>query len=250
MNQDKYQNDYSKKYTHRFSDSEKRWLKTEKIVAVLGDYYKTRLKKLNVLDIGCSTGFMTKYLSTTFRSIIGTDIDKGAIEFAQKNNSSTNTKFFVQNALDLDFSDNFFDVVICNHIYEHVPDGKKLMQEIYRVLKPGGVCYFAAGNRLRLVEQHYRLPLLSVLPKAVAHYYLKALKRGQYYYENHLTIWGLKKIVYSFTVIDYTRKILENPVQFHSSELLRQGSLKQKVSLMALTAAYWLCPTYIWLLKK
>jgi len=36
------------------------------------------------------------------------------------------------------FEDNLFDVVICNHVLEHVPDDKRAMREIFRVLKPGG----------------------------------------------------------------------------------------------------------------
>jgi SAM-dependent methyltransferase len=39
---------------------------------------------------------------------------------------------------DMPFEDNEYDVVICNHVLEHVPDDKKAMHEIRRVLKPGG----------------------------------------------------------------------------------------------------------------
>ncbi|HZW78341.1 MAG TPA: methyltransferase domain-containing protein [Flavobacteriaceae bacterium] len=39
---------------------------------------------------------------------------------------------------NLPFSDNEFDLIICNHVLEHIPDDTKAMQEIYRVLKSGG----------------------------------------------------------------------------------------------------------------
>ncbi len=39
---------------------------------------------------------------------------------------------------DLEMKDNFYDVVICNHVLEHIIDDRKAMQEIFRVLKPGG----------------------------------------------------------------------------------------------------------------
>jgi len=39
---------------------------------------------------------------------------------------------------DIRYPDNTFDAVICNHVLEHVPDDKKAMQELRRVLKPGG----------------------------------------------------------------------------------------------------------------
>lgn len=43
-----------------------------------------------------------------------------------------------QDATHFSFADNRFDLVIANHILEHIPDDKKAMSEIYRVLKPGG----------------------------------------------------------------------------------------------------------------
>ena len=39
---------------------------------------------------------------------------------------------------DLPFKENQFDVILCNHVLEHIPDDKKAMEELYRVLKPGG----------------------------------------------------------------------------------------------------------------
>lgn len=35
-------------------------------------------------------------------------------------------------------TDNFFDIILCNHVLEHVPDDKKAMQELLRILKPNG----------------------------------------------------------------------------------------------------------------
>jgi SAM-dependent methyltransferase len=39
---------------------------------------------------------------------------------------------------DIKFPDNHFDIILCNHVLEHVPDDKKAMTELLRVLKPGG----------------------------------------------------------------------------------------------------------------
>jgi SAM-dependent methyltransferase len=39
---------------------------------------------------------------------------------------------------NLPFEDNSYDVILCNHVLEHIPDDKKAMQELYRVLKPNG----------------------------------------------------------------------------------------------------------------
>ncbi|MCM4160052.1 class I SAM-dependent methyltransferase [Antarcticibacterium flavum] len=39
---------------------------------------------------------------------------------------------------DLPFKDNSYDFILCNHVLEHIPDDSRAMQELYRVLSPGG----------------------------------------------------------------------------------------------------------------
>ncbi|MBZ9632046.1 methyltransferase domain-containing protein [Salegentibacter sp. LM13S] len=39
---------------------------------------------------------------------------------------------------DLPFKENEFDFILCNHVLEHIPDDTKAMQELHRILKPGG----------------------------------------------------------------------------------------------------------------
>jgi len=124
------------------------------------------------------------------------------------------------------------------------------MDEIYRVLRLGGVCFFAAGNRFVLIEAHYHLPLLSVIPKWMAHKYIKIFKKSDYYYETHLTYWGLKKLVNQFEINDYTIQIIKNPIKFYASEMVTENSLSHFIYLNILKIAYWICPTYIWVLKK
>lgn len=54
---------------------------------------------------------------------------------------------------DLPFENNEFDVVFCNHVLEHIPDDIKAMQELYRVLKPGGLVFF----KFRKIYQEKKL---------------------------------------------------------------------------------------------
>lgn len=50
---------------------------------------------------------------------------------------------------DLPFKDNEFDVILCNHVLEHVKDDKKAMSELYRVMKPGGWGIFQIPQDLK-----------------------------------------------------------------------------------------------------
>lgn len=49
---------------------------------------------------------------------------------------------------NLPFEDNSYDVILCNHVLEHIPDDTKAMQELFRVLKPGGYGIFQIPQEL------------------------------------------------------------------------------------------------------
>ncbi|MFC2153933.1 methyltransferase domain-containing protein [Candidatus Altiarchaeota archaeon] len=245
-----YQKGFFESYASSTYDTKVRGQKAEKILAVLDDYYAGDLKDQIVLDLGCSTGLITSILGKKFKRIVGADIDIHAIRSSAKKQVRENLSFMIQDGLNLGFIDESFDIVICAHIYEHVPNPQKLMSEIYRVLKPEGVCYFAVENRLLVIEPHYKLPFLSLIPKKLAHLYLRVFRKEHFYYENLLTVWGLRKLVEDFRIIDYTQRIVEEPGLFHATDMLNPNSLKQKISKFVLQKFYWLCPTYIWLLKK
>ena len=158
-----------------------------------------------LLDVGASTGTIAASLAEHVRTVIGLDIDAHAIAAARERWARPNCAFRLGDAMHLDLADASVDVVLCAHVYEHVPDPQRMMREIARVLKPGGWCYFTAGNRLAIMEPHYRLPFLSIVPKWLAHRYLRLAGRGTHYYEEHLGWWGLRRLVADFRCVDYTR---------------------------------------------
>ncbi|MCY7389574.1 MAG: class I SAM-dependent methyltransferase [Burkholderiales bacterium] len=240
---------FSQEHASTVFNASLRRQKALKTLAVLEDHLHD-LSNLDALEIGSAAGYCTVHYAARLRHISAVDIDLGAMQHALQHNPASNVSYFVMDAQHLAFPDATFDIVICMHVYEHVPDATALMGEIDRVLKPGGVCYFTAGNRLSLIEPHYRLPLLSALPKPLSHLYLRLLHRGTYYYENHLTYWGLKKLVVGFENFDYTVRVVKSPEKFRATEVIRPHSMKQKFSILFLKIAYWLCPTYLWLLKK
>jgi 2-polyprenyl-3-methyl-5-hydroxy-6-metoxy-1,4-benzoquinol methylase len=245
-----YQFNFSKMLPEAMYDRQRREKKAATMLAVFNDYYNTDLQSFSVLDVGCSTGFIASYLADYCGQVIGMDIDEPAIDFAQANLKKKNLKFLKSDSMAIEFPANHFDIVICAQVYEHVPDATKLMAQILRVLKPGGICYFAAGNRLNIMEAHYQLPFLSMLPRPLGHFYVRIARKGQFYYEKHFSYWTLKKLVGDFELIDYTKKIIENPQKFNIHYMLQHDSLKSRLAKLIVNNAYWLCPTYIWLLKK
>lgn len=246
---DNYQLGFSQLHHDEMFDEGRRRVKANKSLSILGDQLGD-LSGLRLLDIGCSTGFMTALYADRFAAVTGVDIDQPAVEFARRNNSAPNIDYQVADAMATELPADSFDVVTCTHIYEHVPDARRLIAEVNRVLRPGGVCLFAAGNRLALIEPHYHLPLLSVIPKPLGSRYLRALGKGEHYYETHLTYWQLTELVAAFERIDYTRRAIAEPDRFWATDLIRPGSRKQRLALHLADHAYWLMPTYLWLLRK
>ena len=244
-----YQYGFSDKGSAMY-DTVGRQRKAHTMLAVLQDHLDTPLHQLTLLNIGGSTGIIDAYLAQSFKTVIGVDIDEKAIQYAQTHFTTDNLSFALGDAMQLTYADAAFDVIICSQVYEHVPDAQKMLQEIHRVLKPGGICYFAAGNRLMWNEPHYNLPLLSLLPQWLADRYVKVMHKGDYYYEKHLTYWGLKQLTQRFTVHDYTAKMLASPTQFGIDYMVNPNSIKGKLARFLSQHLLWLVPGYIWLLEK
>jgi 2-polyprenyl-3-methyl-5-hydroxy-6-metoxy-1,4-benzoquinol methylase len=249
MSERQLQREFSRAHPTAMFDATSRGGKARKAVAVMQDH-RPDLGSMHLLEIGCSAGYGTVVYAEKFGRVTGIDIDEPAVAHAKRENARPNTKYLVMDAQRAEFPDGCFDAIACTHIYEHVPDASRLVHEIHRLLCPGGICFFSAGNRLCWNEPHYHLPLLSVLPRFVADRYLRLSGRGTSYYEHHLTYWGLRKLVSEFQLLDYTVKVVEDPVRFEATEVVRPGSLQQKLSRLALGLAYWASPTYLWLLKK
>ena len=223
--------------------------KANTMVQVLREHLQQTAER-QLLDVGSSTGFTDHYLAQHFGSVHGIDIDKQGVRHAQQSFQRSNLTFTQGDAMALAFEEHSFDVVICTHVYEHVPSATKLMAEIYRVLKPGGVCYFSAGNRLQYMEPHYQLPMLSWPPKWIANLYRKMARRGSLYYEEHLTYWGLAALTSRFKRHDYTEKLVLDPIRYGTDYMIPPGSQKQRVARALLKFAYPLFPGLHLVIRK
>lgn len=242
-----YQHDFAENHAEMYSDKG-RVRKATTMRLILAEAFGDRLPHCSVLNVGCSTGIIDAELAPFVGSLTGIDIDAQAVAFAQRNHVAPNLTFKVGDAMDIGVADASFDIVLCAQVYEHVPDPARLMSEIERVLKPGGACYFGATNRFNPIEQHYKLPLLSVIPVSWAHRYLRTLGRGDYYYERHMTWWQLRRLVARFEIEDITTRVLDDPTRYQAEYLFSGRKLALARAIKRI--AYWIFPGYIWLLWK
>ena len=241
---------YSNLHADVYYGKTNRERKASTIVSILQDYMGEKLANSFVLDVGSSTGYVDNIIADSAAYVEGLDIDEEAINFAKENKKKNNLKFRIANAMNLNYENESFDIVICNHVYEHVLDDVGLMDEIYRILKTDGICFFTAGNRICIIEPHYKLPLLSLMPRALAHIYMRITNKGEYYHEKHRSYWGLRKLVKRFVTKDYTKQLILFPERFKVSYMIKPESLKQFAARMLVKYLYFLCPTYVWVLEK
>lgn len=104
-------------------------------------------KNDRVLDVGSGEGYGTNILSKKAKSIVGLDVDKGSIEYANKKYKSKKCKFTYYTGKKIPFPDNEFDKVVSFQVIEHVASDEEYINEIYRVLKDGGIFIASTPNR-------------------------------------------------------------------------------------------------------
>jgi len=104
------------------------------------------LKGKRFLDVGCGLGYFSQRAANLGAKVIGVDIGKKLIEKAKQR--VPKGKFFIASASDLPFKNESFDIVLCTEVIEHVDNQRKVLSEIFRVLKKGGVFAITTPNRI------------------------------------------------------------------------------------------------------
>ena len=104
-------------------DVQGRTQKCNKILSVLRDFRQISSRSL-CLDIGCSSGVMTSALGEHVGWAIGIDIDQDAVHYAKEHSPWPLAQFIIGDSMVLPFRECSVDVMVCNHIYEHVPQGR------------------------------------------------------------------------------------------------------------------------------
>lgn len=100
-----------------------------------------------VLDIGCGGGLLSNRLAKTRHEIFGVDISAPSLKVAAESDTTGRVSYVEMSADQLDFQDASVDVACILDVLEHVENPGKCIEEIARVLKPGGLVLLYTFNR-------------------------------------------------------------------------------------------------------
>ena len=107
---------------------------------VFNELIHTKKREYKILEVGCGRGSLSAYFSDNGHDCHLLDISKEIINTAQEIFKLNNLKgnFYIEDAEEMSFSNNSFDVVFSIGLMEHFKDIEKILDEKIRVLKKGG----------------------------------------------------------------------------------------------------------------
>jgi len=105
---------------------------------------KRSLHEVNILDIGCGTGWLDSELSK-FGIVQGLDLSGKAIEIAKLNNPGV--KFEEIDFFEADLQNNSFDLIVAQEVIAHVYDQELFVEKVSKLLKPRGLLVVTTANK-------------------------------------------------------------------------------------------------------
>lgn len=124
-------------------------------------------------------------------------------------------------ATDIPFEVGKFDLIICNHVLEHIPDYRKALQEIYRVLKAGGVAI--------LQTPYSKLLMKNFEDESINSPELQLFFYGQ---RNHVRVFGEQQFFSDLESVGFELNIISNDVYFTEEECFYYGVNKMEDLIM------------------
>lgn len=130
-----------------------------------------------ILEIGCGNGIGTRLIDKYFKpaEFIATEYDESLVEVAQRKNKGSQVRVEAGNAADLRFAEGEFDAVIGLSVIHHIPNWEAGLDELHRVIKPGGLLIIK-----ELSIDTFETPFGKIARRFVEHPYDDMFKKAEF----------------------------------------------------------------------
>jgi ubiquinone/menaquinone biosynthesis C-methylase UbiE len=132
-----------------------------------------------ILDLGSGMGGLSTALALSGATVLPLDFNAEYCRITRLRGRRHGLNLPATNAAGeaLPFPSEAFDIVLAMDVLEHVREPEKVLAEISRCLKQGGVCQLTAINRLAFRDPHYHVRFVNWLPRRLAPAYLRLARR-------------------------------------------------------------------------
>jgi len=193
----------------------------------------------SVLDVACGAGYGSALLAEFAKSVVGADLDEGAINFARSSYKRSNLVYRIEDAQALSFESASFDTVVSFETIEHLSDIPRYLNEVQRVLKLGGI-YVVSTPKVRRTttrpkNPHHTVEFSAEDFRALLRKYFHVIElHGQvrvqgrvHYWLQKLDVIGLRHYIPSELRRTIDRKLGTAP--FEEMELADQKIVKEEL---------------------
>ncbi len=217
-------------WEYKYAESKHGWLSYEPFVGDLKAFVKDKA----IADLACGGGGKSIYLvHLGAKALKGCDFSANFIEqakaFAQEKGVAEKCEFIVADGENTPYQNEEFDIVLLSSVMEHTPSPRAMLQEVLRILKPGGTILFNTEGYYHWLGHHLwdTLPIpwlhLFTSEKQRIRLYRKATKKFKDHearvnfrvsknakgveeigYLNHLTLRHLEKLLHK---LEHAKKI-------------------------------------------
>lgn len=168
---------------------------------------KIRGEGKRILDIGCGEGYITAAIKKAFPGCEIFALDQSISAIKKAVMSFKDIDFIVADAYLTPYERECFDIVVCNNLWEHVPDPLRLLVEISRITKPGGFLIISTPSRYRFSN------LLRVLLG----------KPLEFMSKNHITEYSVGQVAEQLRYGGYqVEKIYTEPINSESKKMFKR----------------------------
>lgn len=184
-----------------------RWKRSREISVHRGEFVRTIIESeinccgLKILDLGSGEGGTSAAFADD-NKVVSVDISKVRLNHQHQYNKDF-TKV-LGNALSLPFENASFDLIIIQDVIEHLPSAAKVLNEVKRVLKNGGLIYLSTPNKFSLLnifaDPHWGFPFVALMNRnQQKKYFLPLFRKSEINRKDTAQLLSLKNLYEFFT---------------------------------------------------